>query len=125
MFCRGIRGATVAPGNSREEILSATQELLRKMLSANYVDKQSVACMFFSTTSDLNAEFPALAARQMGWTDAALMCFQEIPVPGSLGRCIRIMVLFNTEKRAEDIRHVYINGAEVLRMPSPDQGRPS
>jgi chorismate mutase len=123
MFCRGIRGATVAPGNSREEILSATRELLRRMLSANYVDKQSVACMFFSTTADLNAEFPALAARQMGWTDTALMCLQEIPVPGSLGRCIRIMVLFNTEKRAEDIRHVYINGAEALRVPPQDQGK--
>ncbi len=124
MFCRGIRGATVAAGNTREAILSATQELLRKMLSANYVDKQSVACMFFSVTADLNAEFPALAARQMGWTDTALMCVQEIPVPGSLGRCIRIMVLFNTDKRAEDIRHVYINGAEVLRVAAQDQGKP-
>lgn len=112
----------MAAGNTREEILSATQELLRKMLSANYVDKQSVACMFFSTTADLNAEFPALAARQMGWTDTALMCLQEIPVPGSLGRCIRIMVLFNTEKRAEDIRHVYINGAEALRAQPQNQG---
>ncbi len=123
MFCRGIRGATVAAGNTREAILSATQELLRKMLSANYVDKQSVACMFFSVTPDLNAEFPALAARQMGWTDTALMCFQEIPVPGSLGLCVRILVLFNTEKRAEDVRHVYINGAEVLRAAPPDQGK--
>lgn len=112
----------MAAGNTREEILSATQELLRKMLSANYVDKQSVACMFFSTTADLNAEFPALAARQMGWTDTALMCLQEIPVPGSLGCCIRIMVLFNTEKRAEDIRHVYINGAEALRAQPQNRG---
>ena len=84
MLCRGIRGATVAAANTKEEILSATQELLRKMLAANYVDKQSVACMFFTTTPDLNAEFPALAARQMGWTDTALMCNQEIAVPGSL-----------------------------------------
>jgi chorismate mutase len=123
MFCRGIRGATVAAANTKEEILSATQELLRKMLSANYVDKQAVACMFFSTTSDLNAEFPAVAARQTGWTDTPLMCLQEIPVPGSLGMCIRIMVLFNTEKRAEDIRHVYINGAEVLREFPQDRGK--
>lgn len=122
MFCRGIRGATVAAGNTREEILSATRELLRKMLAANYVDNQSVACMFFSTTADLNAEFPALAARQMGWADAALMCFQEVPVVGSLERCIRIMVLINTQKGAEDIRHVYINGAEVLRTPPPGRG---
>lgn len=123
MFCRGIRGATVAAGNTREAILSATQELLRKMLAANYVDKQSVACMFFSVTPDLNAEFPALAARRMGWTDTALMCLQEVPVPDSLGRCIRVMVLVNTEKRAEDIRHVYINGAEVLRVTAPEKLR--
>ena len=124
MLCRGIRGATVAAANTKEEILSATQELLRKMLSANYVDKQSVACMFFTTTPDLNAEFPALAARQMGWTDTALMCNQEIPVPGGLERCIRILVLLNTEKRTEDIRHVYINGAEVLREFPKDRGKP-
>ncbi len=84
MLCRGIRGATVAAANTKEEITSATQELLRKMLAANYVDKQAVACMFFTTTPDLNAEFPALAARQMGWTDTALMCNQEIAVPGNL-----------------------------------------
>jgi chorismate mutase len=123
MFCRGIRGATVAVANTKEEILSATQELLRKMLAANYVDKQAVACMFFTTTTDLNAEFPALGARQMGWTDTALMCNQEIAVPGSLEKCIRILVLFNTEKRAEDIRHVYINGAEVLRNAPQDRGK--
>jgi chorismate mutase len=113
MLCRGIRGATVAAANTKEEILSATQD----------VDKQAVACMFFTTTPDLNAEFPALAARQMGWTDTALMCNQEIAVPGSLEKCIRIMVLFNTEKRAEDIRHVYINGAEVLRNAPQDRGK--
>jgi chorismate mutase len=123
MWCRGIRGATVAEANTRDDILSATQELLRKMLAANYVDKQSVTCMFFSTTPDLNAEFPALAARQMGWTDTALMCSQEIAVPGSLERCIRIMVLVNTEKRAEDIRHVYIRGAETLRDYPEDRGK--
>ena len=123
MLCRGIRGATVAAANTKEEILSATQDLLRKMLSANYVDKQSVACMFFTTTPDLNAEFPALGARQMGWADTALMCNQEIAVPGSLEKCIRILVLFNTEKRAEDIRHVYINGAEVLRNAPQDRGK--
>lgn len=123
MLCRGIRGATVAAANTSEAILSATQELLRKMLSANYVEKASVACMLFSTTPDLNAGFPALAARQMGWTETALMCHQEIPVPGSLEKCIRIMVLFNTEKRPEDVKHVYMNGAEVLR--DPPQARES
>ena len=71
--------------------------------------------MFFTTTPDLNAEFPALAARQLGWTETALMCGHEMDVPHSLPRCVRILILFNTEKKAEDIVHVYIKGAEVLR----------
>ena len=105
----------MAAANTKEDILTATRELLQKMVEANQMDKQGVACMFFSTSPDLNAEFPALAARQLGWTDTALMCSQEIPVPGSLERCIRVMVLFNTDKKAEEIKHVYIRGAEVLR----------
>lgn len=115
MRCRGIRGATVAAANTKEDILAATRELLQKMIEANQVEKQDVAGVFFSMSHDLNAEFPALAARQLGWTDIALMCSQEIPVPGSLARCIRVMILLNTEKSAEEIKHVYIRGAESLR----------
>lgn len=121
MWCRGIRGATVAAANKREDILSATRELLQKMVDSNQVEKQAVTCMFFTTTPDLNAEFPAVAARQLGWTETALMCGHEMDVPHSLTRCVRIMILFNTEKKAEDIVHVYIKGAEVLRQ-SPDKG---
>jgi len=116
MWCRGIRGATSVTANTREDILEATQELLHKMIESNQIQKEAVACVYFTTTSDLNTEFPALAARQLGWTDVALLCGQEINVPGSLPRCIRILLLYNTEKRADEIVHVYIRGTEVLRQ---------
>ena len=102
--------------NTREDILAATQELLRKMIESNRLEKEAVACVFLTTTPDLDAEFPALAARQLGWTEVALLCGQEMNVPGSLPRCLRILILFNTEKRADEIEHIYIRGAEVLRQ---------
>lgn len=116
MRCRGIRGATTAGENTKEAILSATRELLEKMIAANGIEAEDVACAFFTTTPDLNAEFPALAARHLGWVQTALLCGHEMDVPGSLQRCIRILVLYNTEKRADEIVHVYINGAEALRV---------
>ena len=122
MWCRGIRGATSVAANTREDILAATQELLQKMIESNKVEKEAVACMLFTTTSDLDAEFPALAARQLGWTEVALLCCQEIKVPDSLPRCLRILILFNTEKKAEEIDHIYIRGAEVLRQGSDNPG---
>jgi chorismate mutase len=122
MLCRGIRGATVAAGNTREDILTATRELLQRMVESNQVDREMVACVFFTTTPDLDAEFPALAARQLGWTQEALVCGQEVNVPGSLSRCVRILMMFNTDKKADEIKHVYIRGAEVLRQ-APEGGR--
>ena len=86
------------------------------MKEANQIDREAVACAFFTASPDLNAEFPALAARQLGWTDVALMCAQEMNVSHSLPRCIRILVLYNTEKRADEIVHVYIRGAEALKQ---------
>ena len=77
MWCRGIRGATSVAANTKEDILAATQELLLEMIESNQVEKEAVACMFFTTTPDLNAGFPALAARQLGWTETALLCGQE------------------------------------------------
>ena len=115
MRCRGIRGATTVSANTRDEILNATQELLQKIIQANSIDKDEVACAILTTTPDLNAEFPALAARKIGWTDTALLCGHEMDVPGSLTRCIRILILLNTEKTAKDIVHVYMRGAEMLR----------
>jgi chorismate mutase len=116
MWCRGIRGATIVAENTKEEILTATQELLQKMIDSNRVEKEMVACIFFTATLDIDAEFPAVAARQLGWTDVALLCGREINVTGSLARCLRILMLFNTDKKAEEIEHVYIRGAEVLRQ---------
>lgn len=122
MWCRGIRGATSVAANNREDIVAATRELFQKMVDSNQVEKEAVACIFFTTTADLNAEFPALAARQLGWTEAALLCSQEINVPDSFPRCIRILILFNTEKKTEEINHIYIRGTEVLRREPERQG---
>lgn len=115
MACRGVRGATTADANTREEILKATRQLLALMIRQNGIEKEDVASAIFSVTHDLDAEFPALAARQLGWLDVALMCTNELAVPGSLARCIRILVYWNTEKRADEIVHVYVKQARRLR----------
>jgi chorismate mutase len=122
MWCRGIRGATLVAANTKEDILAATRELLQQMIESNQVEKEAVACVLFTTTADLDAEFPALAARQLGWTEVPLLCSQEMGVPHSLPRCLRILILFNTEKKTEEIIHVYIRGAEVLRQELRSQG---
>jgi chorismate mutase len=115
MRCRGVRGATTVESNSREEILKATRQLLALMVRQNGIDHGDVASAFFTTTPDLNAEFPALAARQLGWLDVALMCMHELDVPGSLPYCIRILLHWNTDKPLHEIVHVYIKGAARLR----------
>ena len=120
MLVRGVRGATTVEANSVEAILEATRELLDQMLKANEIDIEDIASAFFTTTPDLNAEFPALAARHLG---VALMCAAEIPKPGALPMCLRIMLHVNTEKASGEIKHIYLKGARVLR---PDlQGQPS
>ena len=101
--------------NDREEILATTAELLQLMISQNELLAEDVASAIFTVTADLDAEFPALAARRLGWTEVALMCAQEIPVPGSLGMCIRILLHVNTTRSAAEIQHVYIRGAVNLR----------
>ena len=115
MWCRGIRGATTADSNTKEDILNATKELLRKITEANDIRYENVACAIFTTTQDLDAEFPAAAARQLGWEHTALLCAQEMNVPNSVKRCIRILILYNTEKSADEIVHVYIKGATTLK----------
>lgn len=113
--CRGIRGATTVEGNSREAILDAATELLTAMIQANGIEPDDVASAFFTTTSDLNAEFPALAARQLGWVQVPLLCSHEMNVPGSLPMCLRILLHVNTTKKAHEIVHIYLKGATVLR----------
>ena len=115
MYCRGIRGATTVERNDREEILAATTELLQLLIERNELQTEDIASAIFTMTEDLNAEFPALAARALGWTETALMCTREIPVPGSLAKCIRILLHVNTERSASDIQHVYIRNAVNLR----------
>ncbi len=118
MWCRGIRGATTADANTKEGIVAATKELLREMISSNEVQEEDLACILFTTTHDLNAEFPAVAARELGLTRVALMCGHEMDVPGSLPMCLRILMLFNTEKSSDEIVHVYNKGAQGLRSHS-------
>jgi chorismate mutase len=115
MLCRGIRGATTVDSNTPEAILNATAELLTAMVKANSIRPEDVASAIFTTTPDLNAEFPALAARRLGWNDVALLCGHEMAVPGSLAMCLRILLHVNTDKRADQIVHVYLRGAQALR----------
>ena len=114
--CLGIRGATTADTNTSDAILDATEELLREVVNANGLDEQAVAAIFFTTTTDLVADFPAAAARiRLGWERTALMSSHEIPVPGSTPSVIRAMLLVNTDKAKEDLVHVYLKGARNLR----------
>lgn len=113
--CRGVRGAITADENSRDAILTATQQLLAMMIRQNGIDADDVASAIFTTTPDLDAEFPALAARQLGWLDVPLLCTNEIDVPGSLRRCIRVLINWNTSKSQREICHIYLKDATRLR----------
>lgn len=115
IYCRGIRGATTADANTPEAILAATRELLVQIIESNDLDPADIASAIFTTTPDLNAEFPALAARQLGWHDVALICGHEIAVPGAAPMCIRVLIHWNTPKSQTEINHVYIRGARHLR----------
>ena len=115
MACRGVRGATTVESNSRDEILAAARQLLALMIRRNDIRKEDVASATFSSTHDLNREFPALAARQMGWLEVPLLCTNESDVPNALQRCIRVLVHWNTEKLQDEIDHVYIRDAVRLR----------
>lgn len=115
MYCRGIRGATTVEYNEREEVLAATKELLELLISRNELRADDIASAIFTVTEDLDAEFPALAARQLGWTEVALLCAREIPVPNSLGKCIRVLLHVNTTRNAAEMQHVYLREAVALR----------
>jgi chorismate mutase len=115
MPCRGVRGATTVATNTRDEILAATRQLVALMVRRNGIDPRDVASAIFTTSPDLDAEFPALAARQLGWLEVPLLCGHEMAIPGSLPRCIRVLVHWNTELAQDAIQHVYIRDAEKLR----------
>ena len=114
--CRGIRGATLAEENTMSAIHAATRELLAKLIDANHIEERNVAAAYFTMTPDLNAGFPAAAARQLGWNSTALMGAAEVDVPGSLQRCIRVLILFNTDKELQELVNLYLNGTEILRL---------
>ncbi len=117
--CRGVRGATTVERNERGAILEATRELLGALVRANGIDPCELASAIFSLTPDLDAAFPAEAARQLGWGQVPLLDVQEVHVPGSLPRCIRVLLLWNTERPPSAVVHVYLRKARTLR---PDLG---
>ena len=112
---RAIRGATTVLHNEREEILEATKEMLEVIFKRNHLVKEDLISMIFTLTPDLDAVFPAVAARQMGITNVPLMCMQEVPVPGALPMCVRVMIETNSEKSLDEIEHAYLRGAVRLR----------
>ena len=115
MRVRGIRGATTAHENTKESILEATHDLLQKLVDANDIEVDEIASALFTTTEDLDAGFPAEAARRMGWHYVALLGSREVPVPGAPGKCIRILLMVNTDKPPQDLHFVYTRGAANLR----------
>jgi len=115
LLCRGVRGATTVETNTAETIREATAELLQALVEANDIEHDRVASILFTTTMDLNAAFPAVAARELGWSDIALLNAHEMAVPGALPRCIRILLHVNTERTAKEIRHIYLRDARKLR----------
>jgi len=115
MSIRGIRGATTVQNNDKQEIVSATKELLSKILEKNQLKIEDIASVVFSATEDLNAEFPAVAAREIGWNDTPLLCTREINVPGSLPKCIRVLLSVNSDKPQKEVKHIYLKEAVNLR----------
>ncbi len=116
MPIRGIRGAITVEHDTPEEILLATRELLVAIQAANPdLQVNDLASIWFTLTADLRSEFPAKAARQLGWTDTPLMCASEIPVPGSLPKCIRVLLHWNTDRPQAKISHIYLGQAAQLR----------
>ncbi|MDA1215299.1 MAG: chorismate mutase [Chloroflexi bacterium] len=114
--CLGLRGATTADANTKEAIVDATEELLRQMVASNQLVENDVAAVFFTTTRDLNAEFPAVAARvRMGWEHTALMNAHEMDVPDAATSVVRVLLLVNTDKSKDELVHVYLKGAQHLR----------
>lgn len=114
MAVRGVRGAVQAEANTARAILDATKKLLQAMVRENDIKTEDIVSIIFTVTSDLNADFPAHGARELGWLDVPLLCATEIPVPGSLDRVIRVLMLVNTSKTQQEIKHVYLG--ETARM---------
>jgi len=115
MPVRGIRGAVIVKKNTKKDIISATEKLLKKMLSSNKIRVEDIASAVFSVTKDINAEFPAVAARNIGWIYTPLLCTYEITVPGSTKKCVRVLIHANSGKKQKEIANVYLGNAKKLR----------
>jgi chorismate mutase len=119
MPVRGIRGATTAFENTAESITEATEELLRELVTINDLDPQEIAFAYLTTTTDLTAEFPALAARKIGWLDVPLLCGHDmnvkLPNPRGVPMCIRVLILYNTPRPQQSMRFAYLRGAQAIK----------
>jgi chorismate mutase len=119
MPVRGIRGATTVEANTSDAIVEGTEELLRELTRVNRLDPDEIAFAYFTTTTDLNAEFPALAARRLGWLDVPLLCGHDMavqqPNPRGVAMCVRILLLYNTDQPQREMRFVYMRGAEAIK----------
>ena len=119
--CRGIRGATTADNNDRESIIDATKELLESIVNKNNLNVDDIAAAFFTTTKDLTAEYPAVAARRsLGWTQVALSNTHEMEVPNDISKCIRVLILVNTDKKQSEINNIYLKDPINLRNRGSD-----
>ncbi|MFN8420411.1 MAG: chorismate mutase [Anaerolineae bacterium] len=122
LVCRALRGAIGVEENSKEQIIARTAQLLKAIVEANDLHTEDIVSAFFTATPDLNAEYPAVAARsQLGWHDVPLMCGQEMAVPGSLPMCLRVLIHWNTTLRNDELIHVYLGRATVLRPDHVDK----
>ncbi|MBS60111.1 MAG: chorismate mutase [Anaerolineaceae bacterium] len=113
--CRGVRGAVPVVSNTERDILAATDKLLSELINKNGIVADDIASAIFTTSPDLNAEYPAIAARKLGWSNVALLCGHEMNVPHGMKNCLRILIHWNTDKSSEDIIHVYLGEAKSLR----------
>ncbi len=120
MPVRGIRGATTVAANDAGAIVEATEELLRELVLRNALDVEEIAFAYFTTTPDLDAEYPALAARSLGWLDVPLLCGHEMdvrpPNPRGVQLCVRVLLLYNTERRQREMQHAYLRGARAIKQ---------
>jgi chorismate mutase len=115
-FMRGVRGATTVINNEAGQIAERTRELLQLLMDANGMRPEDIASALFTVTGDLDAQFPSVAARGLAdWKDVPLLCAREIPVPRSLGHCIRVLIHWNTDRPQSEVRHVFLRGARNLR----------
>lgn len=115
MPVRGIRGATVVDRDMPGQVVAATRELLEAIVDANSIAPDDIVSIIFTVTPDLRSEYPARAARVLGWTHTALLGATEMDVPGGLPRCIRVLLHVNTRRGPKAIKHIYLHAAARLR----------